>query len=237
MSDQDFLSNLDAVIEERHLLSHPFYIMWNQGELTLGMLQEYAKEYYLQVHYFPTYVSAVHANCDDMETRQMLLENLVEEEQGPDNHPELWLRFANALGVDREEIKNHKYLRHTRESVRILREIAKRENAAEGLASLYAYETQIPAVSKTKIEGLEKHYNITSEDGTIFFKVHEEADIIHSQVTREALVAMCKTQEQKEAAMDAAREAADAFNLLLDGVYETYCAKQTNVEGAKVAHA
>ncbi len=223
MSGQDFLDRLDSIIEDRHLLSHPFYVMWNKGELTLEMLREYAKEYYHQVHNFPTYVSAVHANCEDMEVRQMLLENLVEEEQGPDNHPELWLRFGEALGLDREDMLQNKYLRQTRASVDILKDLARRPNPAEGLASLYAYESQFPAVSKTKVEGLQQFYDIDSEDGTIFFNVHMEADIIHSQVTREALAKMCTTAEQQEAALDATREAADAFNLLLDGVYENYC--------------
>ena len=28
----------------------------------------------------------------------------MEEEQGEDNHPELWLRFCDALGLEREEV-------------------------------------------------------------------------------------------------------------------------------------
>jgi pyrroloquinoline-quinone synthase len=158
-----------------------------------------------------------------MKVRQMLLENLIEEENGPDNHPELWKRFGDALGVERADMENREYLPSTKESVRILKDLAKRENPAEGLSALYSYESQIPAVAKTKIEGLEQFYNITSEDGTIFFKVHEEADVIHSQVTREALIEMCTTDELKETALDIAREACDANNLLLDGVYENYC--------------
>jgi pyrroloquinoline-quinone synthase len=158
-----------------------------------------------------------------MKVRQMLLENLIEEENGPDNHPALWKRFAKALGVAETEIDNHKYLQTTKDSINILKEVSGRKNPAEGLAALYAYESQIPAVAKTKIEGLQQYYNIDSEDGTIFFRVHEEADVIHSQVTREALLRLCTTDEQREIALDAAREACDANNLILDGIYETYC--------------
>jgi pyrroloquinoline-quinone synthase len=227
MKSASFLESLDTVISERKMLEHPFYIMWNEGALTLDMLRQYAKEYYWQVYYFPTFVSATHANCDDMTVRQMLLENLIEEEHGPNNHPELWLRFAEALGVKREDVQNGKYLPTTKDSVRILRELAGRPNAAEGLAALYAYESQIPDVARTKIAGLQKFYDITSDDGLMFFTVHEEADVIHSRVTREALVRMCPTPESQRVALDAAREAADAINLLLDGVYETYCAPRT----------
>lgn len=223
MTNEEFLERLDAIISERHLLHHPFYQMWNDGKLSLDMLRHYAMEYYWQVFYFPTYVSATHANCDDMEIRQMLLENLIEEEHGPNNHPELWRRFGDALGVKREDITSRAYLPHTKESVRILKELSRRANPAEGIAALYAYESQIPEVCTTKIEGLKKLYNLDSEDALIFFEVHEHADEIHREVTREALVRLCQTDEQREIAFDAAREAADALNLLLDGVYETYC--------------
>jgi pyrroloquinoline-quinone synthase len=222
-ASSQFLEQLDAVIDERKMLAHPFYQAWNDGKLTLEMLREYAKQYYLQVRYFPTFVSATHAQCDDMDVRQMLLENLIEEEHGPNNHPELWLRFCDALGISREEMHNAKFLSTTRESIRLLREISGRENVAEGLAALYAYESQIPAVATTKIEGLKKFYGIDSEDGLSFFTVHQHADEIHSQVTREALERFCTTEAQRNAALDAAREAADANNLILDGVYEVYC--------------
>ncbi|MBL7998477.1 MAG: CADD family putative folate metabolism protein [Candidatus Kapabacteria bacterium] len=224
MTDKEFLERLDGIINERHMLQHPFYQMWNHGTLTKDMLKQYALEYYHQVHHFPTYVSATHANCaDDMEVRQMLLENLMEEEHGADNHPELWRRFGSALGVSRDEMMNRDYLPHTKDSVRILKTLAKNENPAVGLAALYAYESQIPEVSTTKIEGLKNNYGMDSEDALVFFQVHEHADEIHRQVTREALVRICRTEGQQVAALDSAREAADAINLLLDGVYEKWC--------------
>ncbi|MBS1560928.1 MAG: CADD family putative folate metabolism protein [Bacteroidetes bacterium] len=229
MTTEQFLAQLDAIVSERHMLQHPFYLMWNEGTLSIDMLREYAKEYYHQVHFFPTYVSATHANCDDMEIRQMLLENLMEEEHGAGNHPELWLRFAEALGCSREEVLSRKYLSHTRASVRILKELARRNNPAEGLAALYAYESQIPEISTTKIAGLKKFYDMDTPNALEFFAVHEHADEIHRTVTREALVRLCKTDEQKEAALDAAREAADAFNLLLDGVYTTWCTEKVSL--------
>lgn len=226
MTTPEFLIKLDEIVSERHMLQHPFYIMWNEGTLTKEMLREYAAEYYHQVHAFPTYVSATHSNTEDMVVRQMLLENLIEEEHGPDNHPELWLRFAETLGLTREEIKQRRFLPLTRASVRIIKELSGRSNPSEGLAALYAYESQIPEISTTKIAGLKKWYGLDSKNALEFFQVHEHADEIHRTVTREALERMCITDEQKQAALDAAREAADAFNLLLDGVYNTWCTEK-----------
>ncbi|MCS6813285.1 MAG: CADD family putative folate metabolism protein [Cyanobacteria bacterium] len=214
---------LDAIIQERHLLQHPFYQAWNQGALTLPMLQNYAQEYYLQVKAFPAYVSATHSACDNLEVRRMLLENLIEEEHGAANHPELWLRFAEALGVDRQAMEQRQHLPETKASVATLRRLTRQENPAIGLAALYAYESQIPEIATTKIAGLKRFYGIDSRDGLLFFSVHEQADVIHRQVTREALSDLCTTETDQEAAIAATREAADALNLLLDGVYANYC--------------
>ncbi|MGF1491732.1 MAG: CADD family putative folate metabolism protein [Microcoleaceae cyanobacterium] len=222
-TNSEFLAQLDAVIEQNHLLQHPFYQLWNEGKLSLEMLQEYAQEYYLQVHYFPTYVSATHAACDDLKIRRMLLENLIEEEHGAVNHPELWLRFAEGLGVDREAVLNREHLEKTKESVTTLKRLARSENPAVGLAALYAYESQIPEVSTTKIAGLKQFYNIDNDRALSFFQVHEKADEIHSQVTREALVDLCETPEQQREALAAVEQAVVALNLLLDGVHETFC--------------
>jgi pyrroloquinoline-quinone synthase len=218
-----FLARLDQIIKERHLLNHPFYQAWNEGKLSREALKEYSKEYYRQVHAFPTYVSATHSSCDDIPIRQMLLENLVEEEQGADNHPELWLRFAESLGASKEEVHGHKALPKTQQSVRILKQLAQSENTEIGMAALYAYESQIPEVSTTKIDGLKKFYDIDDERSLSFFSVHQEADVIHSAMTRDAMVKLCDSPEKEERALQAAEVAADALNLLLDGVVEAHC--------------
>ncbi|NJK38315.1 MAG: CADD family putative folate metabolism protein [Oscillatoriales cyanobacterium RM1_1_9] len=222
-TESEFLGQLDAVIEQHHLLKHPFYQLWNAGKLSLKMLQEYAREYYLQVHHFPTYVSATHAACDDLEIRRMLLENLIEEERGATNHPELWLRFAEGLGVDRQTVLQHQPLAKTQASVQILKGLARSENPAVGLAALYAYESQIPEVSTTKIAGLKAFYDVDSERALAFFQVHETADTIHSQMTRVALVKLCQTEATKHDALATTEQAVTGLNLLLDGVYEAYC--------------
>ena len=223
MTQQQFLEQLNTILDQNHLLKHPFYQMWNEGKLDLAMLQEYAQEYYLQVHNFPTYVSATHAACDDIKIRQMLLENLIEEERGAANHPELWLRFAEGLGLDRNAVIDREHLEKTSESVRLLKDLARSESPVKGLAALYAYEAQIPEVSTTKIAGLKEFYGIDSEAALSFFKVHEKADEFHSQATCEALLELCQTEEAKQEALLAAEKATFALNLLLDGVYETYC--------------
>src|SRR6187549_3468821 len=123
---------IDQAIGEFAMLSHPFYQLWAEGRLSQATLAAYAKQYYAHVRAFPTYVSAVHSRCDDLELRQELLENLIEEERGAENHPELWLRFAEGLGVSRTDVKTAELLPATEDSVASLRALTQRTDYRQG---------------------------------------------------------------------------------------------------------
>jgi len=209
---------LDGEISQRHMLNHPFYQRWIAGELTRGELEEYSRQYYAYTVAFPTFLSAMHAHTDDVAIRQYLLENLIEEERGTENHPELWLRFCDALGVDRADAKSATPNDATSDLIATMRNLARSEKLHEGLAALYAYESQIPAVSKTKIDGLAAWYGITEPRDVSFFSVHMEADVVHSQTARELLETLCDTPEKCEEARAAAATTVNALYRFLDAV-------------------
>jgi len=209
---------LDGEIGQRHMLNHPFYQRWNAGELTRGELEEYSRQYYPYTLAFPTFVSAMHAHTEDMVIRQYLLENLIEEERGTENHPELWLRFCDALGVDRDEVKGTSANDATAGLIDSMRTHARSEKLHEGLAALYAYESQIPAVAKAKIDGLAAWYGITEPRDVAFFSVHMTADVLHSQTARDLLESLCDTPEKCEEAREAAAQTVNALYRFLDAV-------------------
>ena len=78
---------------------------WSRGELSREDLAYYAGQYYQQEGRFSRFVSAVHSNCPELAARQALIENLRDEDCGTENHPELWLRFAESVGAAREMVK------------------------------------------------------------------------------------------------------------------------------------
>ena len=181
------LDKIDNDITEKHLLKHPFYLAWTRGELSKEALTDYAKQYYHHVAAFPTYLSAVHTNCDDQPTRKQILSNLIDEEAGSPNHPELWKQFANALGVDDVDLAKTEKQSETKNLIETFRSVCGEQSTAEGLAALYAYESQIPAICESKIDGLKKHYGFTHPKHYEYFSVHIEADREHSAAEREML--------------------------------------------------
>ena len=141
-----------------------------------GTYRLFASSTYHHVAAFPTYLSAVHANCDDQGTRKQLLNNLIDEEAGSPNHPELWKKFAGSLGVEKAQLTQTEKQPETENLINTFRSVCKQRSTAEGLAALYAYESQIPSICESKIDGLKKHYGFTKPEHYEYFTVHIEAD-------------------------------------------------------------
>jgi pyrroloquinoline-quinone synthase len=214
----ELIVTLNAMVEERSLLKHPFYQTWSAGGLTLERLRNYAAQYYRHVEAFPRYLSAIHSRCEDLETRQALLDNLIDEERGAENHPELWLRFAEGLGASRESVLAAAPSPSTRALIDTFDRLAREQSIAAGLAALYVYEAQIPPVAATKIEGLRQFYRISDERSLSFFTTHLEADVFHAQTTARLLERHTATPDQARSAAAAADTALRALWTMLDGV-------------------
>jgi pyrroloquinoline-quinone synthase len=212
-----YLDAIDAQIAARHLLTHPFYLAWTRGQLSRAALGDYARQYYHHVAAFPTYLSAVHANCDDQPTRRQLLDNLIDEEAGTPNHPELWLQFAECLGVSKADARSTQKWNETKNLIETFRSICGKGSTAEGLAALYAYESQIPAVSESKIKGLVENYHITAPRDYEYFSVHVEADREHSAAERQMLSEYV-TEENAAPVSAAVHRILDALWEMLSGV-------------------
>ena len=163
-------------------------------------------------------MSAVHSGAENLEHRKQLLLNLMEEEAGEVNHPELWLRFADALGSSREESSTAACFAETQNLIDTLRAETRNGDTLEGISALYGYESQIPEISHTKIEGLTQHYGVTSDAGLSFFRVHEEADVLHRQAERDVISDLITSAQDEERAIRSAQRVAKAFYGMLDGI-------------------
>ena len=221
--EKNFIDKIDNLIEKNHLLNHSFYKAWNAGELPKETIREYAAQYFQHVSLFPRYLSAIHSNCDDIKTRQLLLENLNEEEQGKENHPELWMRFAEGMGNTRKNINDAVPIKETEELVKIFKKLSKSEKYHIGLAALYCYESMQPEISETKKDGLQKFYNINDEDTLKFFTVHMHADKWHRKVVRNIIKKVADSKSKQDEMSNSVESALRALNNFLTGMERVYC--------------
>jgi len=189
-----FSEQLNKKLDQYHLLNHPFYKSWNEGKLTREIIKDYAEQYYQHVKAFPRYISATHSLCEDIEKRKILLENLNDEENKDADHPKLWKNFAIAMGADSEKIEEVKADKFTQDLINNFFKNG-RSTYAEGLASLYTYERQIPEIAETKIQGLKKFYGVSSEKGLEFFEAHKKADVYHREECEKLLDGLSKEEQ------------------------------------------
>ena len=210
-----FTDQLRRRLADHHLLRHPFYRAWTDGLLTREQLRAYAKQYFRHVDAFPRYVSATHSRCADLRSRQVLLENLSDEERGDENHPELWLRFAEGLGCRREEVLDEPPISEAEELVDTFFAQAYASYAG-GLGALFAYEYQVPEIATLKLDSLRRHYGIDDETTLAFFEVHRTADVQHADAAAALLESL--SPEERELASRGASRAAAALWHFLDGV-------------------
>ena len=210
-----FIEKLRTNLAAKSLLKHDFYTLWSEGKLNQEILADYAKQYYPHVEAFPRYISLIHSQCDNITDRQILLENLIEEERGEENHPKLWRDFAFSLGATKTELDNVTQYKTTEFLVNKFFDLCKKSYAS-GLGALYAYEHQTPEIAKTKIKGLKDFYNIDSKEALKFFEVHKEADEWHSEEVAGLIEKL--SDDQKLEAFSSASAAADALWSFLDGM-------------------
>jgi pyrroloquinoline-quinone synthase len=82
----------------------------------------------------------------------------------------------------------------TKNLIDTFRSVCRDGSTAEGLAALYAYESQIPAICESKIDGLKKHYGFADPKHYEYFSVHIEADREHSAAEQRMLAEHIGTQ-------------------------------------------
>lgn len=210
------IDKLNQVIAEYDLLKHPFYVAWSKGELSQEILKNYAVQYYHQVKSFPRFISRVHTHCPEIEARKVLLENLVDEEIHGKDHPALWMQFAQGLGANKNDVLETPVIEETQEMVDTYYELANND-WRDGLCALYAYESQVPVVSASKIEGLKAFYGIHDEETLAFFTAHQAYDVEHSN----QVASLIEQYVDADRAEKATRKAAQALSRFLDGMCRT----------------
>ena len=224
-----FFAALDARIARYDLLQHPFYQAWSKGELTRDELREYASEYWHHVSAFPTYLSALHARLEDAPLRRTVLENLADEEGLPAGraHSDLWMDFAAGMGADSAAVRGRTLQAETAALIDHFRNVMQ-DSPAAALASLYTYESRVPAIARTKAEGLKQHYG-ADKDTARYFTLHQTADVHHAKVWRIAMEAELTAHPQDaDAALDAAEATAGALWNTLSGIERERQQARTN---------
>jgi pyrroloquinoline-quinone synthase len=211
------VQSINLEIERRSLLKHQFYRLWSEGKLDLDQLRGYSLEYFQLVKAVPGLVTNILANCtNDEYLRRALNENREEESE----HIHLWTKFGGCLGLKPEHLDDHVSSGATEEAVSQLSTLTTL-SLGQGAAAMYAYEKQLPEISRSKIDGLRQFYSIgDGTEGLKYFFVHERVDIRHAALWKTIIETV--SDDQAKSLLTAATDSLGAQNKLLDSVYDRY---------------
>ena len=209
------IERIDYEIEKHSLLKHVFYQMWSEGKLTINHLQGYSKEYFQLVKVVPKFVENIFNVITDPSLKRAVGQNLKEESE----HIEPWIMFSTAMGIQRNDLASYKGENETNMAVSTLSQLTER-SLEEAVAAMYAYEKELPKISRSKIDGLKKFYGVQSNEATKYLEIHKEVDLRHSEVWKNILKTI--PEEKQERALNAAISSLEAQNKLLDSVQKKY---------------
>jgi pyrroloquinoline-quinone synthase len=179
---------VDAAIEGRRLLSHPFYQRWERGELDVIELARYAEQYRFFEAYLPEFLTALAARVANGTTRESLLANLDDEITEP-SHLSLFNRFADAYGAHDAPISP------AMSALLDAYATALDDSDAVAVAGLLAYEVQGAAIADSKHDGLKRHYGGTSP-AIDFWSAHGSIEDDHAAWAMAGLAALSPSHEE-----------------------------------------
>ena len=171
----DFFTRLDTVRDRWNVLEHPFYKGWNEGALSREDIGFYAGEYRHAVVALADAVSAA-ARAAEPAVKAELEQHAADEAA----HIELWDAFGDAVGAEH----GHEPRPETRACAEAW---MAGETTLERLVATYAVEAAQPEISKTKLEGLVRHYGVDEGPATEYFALHAELDVLHAEHSRELI--------------------------------------------------
>ena len=189
-------AELDALVTQFDLNTHPFYVDWRNGVLPVDAMREYAAEH-------APFIAALADGWERIDEPAYAAEER--------EHDVLWSRFRAALGADGSARRSHS---------EALVAVAGHAfgTVPEAIGALYAIEAQQPVTASTKLAGLEAHYPEVPAPARRYFEVH-------AQETDEVAMLAGKLDRLSDREFARARTACAQMCVAtwgaLDGVYYT----------------
>jgi pyrroloquinoline quinone (PQQ) biosynthesis protein C len=230
LSGQEFVKEIQEMVQQKHSKNHPIIGMIENGELTREQLKGFVGQFYLFFPKpFPKPIAAMLSRCpDDAELEKMWIENVVEEGTGEitgtDSHKGLFIRFAQRCGFTKESLDK---VEPTPEAQAFLdwRELLMYQRT---WLELYACQgfclegTANPRMTRI-VNGLTKHYGFDRESEDIrYWTLHMGVDEEHMKVGPLAVERYATSDFQQNQVRESVQKTLDQFWLAFDGIKRAF---------------
>lgn len=231
MDSAKFLGEVQQLVAAKHSKDHPLFGMIERGELTPEQLRGFIKQFYLLFPKpFPKPIAAMYSRSPegDPELEKMWMENLMEEadggQTGTAGHKQLYIQFAAAMGIPRDELDATPPLPETAALLHW------RELMIRTRSFLELYASQGMALEGTAtgrmtrvVKGLVDHYGCTpNSDDILYWTLHISVDEEHMKVAPYVIEKYAISDGEQQAVRDAVQTTLDIFWLTYDGIVRAF---------------
>jgi pyrroloquinoline-quinone synthase len=228
LQPHELIADLQHTLRQRHPRPHPIRQLLRSGRLTKEQLQAWAKNQFHEFRNIHRFFGVRYQKCPIPQLRRMLLENMVEEE-GEDlfggkypSHQELWLRFGEGIGIQRDDLLNYEPLPGIRSALEMYVSLVQQSHWAVAIGTGLVFEGGGPQRMREEREALEKHYQWIPAQALDFFRAHEYHDEGHGSMVVDVIKQHCMEVQLQAEMREAVRQRADIMWLQNDCIYNAF---------------
>jgi pyrroloquinoline-quinone synthase len=217
---EEFERRLRQVGAKRYHSLHPFNIAMNNGRLTPDQLQCWVRNRFLYQTLIPRKDAAIISKCPIRDIRRQWVRRIIDHDGTPDGGGgiESWLRLGEALGVDRDELLEH---RNTQPAAKFAVEaylhFVQDEPWPIGIASSLT-EMFAPDHMRDRVAGMEQHYPWIPSWGFDYFRERFTRAARDAGEALPITIQYCNTPELQDRAIYALQVKCDILWALLDAI-------------------
>lgn len=219
----EFVEMLRAQSERYHS-THPFHVRMNAGELSRAQIQGWVANRFYYQEIIPRKDGAVLSSCPDPEVRRRWIRRIVDHDGTAPGEGgiEAWLRLAEAAGLSRDEVLDHRHLvPGVRFAVEAYLTFTRTRPWVEAVASSLT-ELFAPDLMSERLGAFEKYYTWIERDGLTYFRNRLEQAPRDSRHALEVVTEHCVTAEEQARAVDALAFKNDVLWSMMDAIDNAY---------------
>lgn len=216
---EEFTAELRG-LSTRYWGGHPFHARMHAGELSKDELRRWAANRWYYQSVLPQKDAAIIANCPVREVRRAWVDRIVYHDGAPgaEGGADRWLRLCEAVGLDRAEVLDLRYLLPgTRFAVDAYLDFARRrpwlEAVASGLTEMFSGH-----LMRRRVDAMLAAYDWIEPADLAYFSNRVAAVADEGATALGIVVEHCRTREQQRAAVAALSFKCEVLWSMLDAI-------------------
>lgn len=217
MDPETFVHELRALLRQpgNGMYDHPFVAAVEAGTVTRTQLAFFTEQFYLHIRNMLPWIGEICVKCPYPDVTETLVKNYAEEvlgtfsKTGP--HPELLLKFGEAVGLDPEVARAGEQVPASRRLTEYFEFMATRRPWFVALSAIgIGLESFVPDLFTRLVAAFRANYGFTDED-LIFWTTHIYADAEHGDEGIAIVSKYAQTAEDRKTVFECTLETGQRF--------------------------